>query len=98
MKQESTEENSVYLGRAMENKGIMYVLASKPYHEVKEPGYRTVMIGQDLKKRKMTAADRRLVDQIVRKKKIATATSLQQNISGSAALTDILWMQAGFFP
>lgn len=32
----------------MENKGIMYVLASKPYHEVKEPGYRTVMIGQDL--------------------------------------------------
>ena len=37
-------------------------------------------------------------DQIVRKKKIATATSLQRNISGSAALTDILWMQAGFFP
>ena len=48
MKQESTEENSVYMGSAMENKGIMYVLASKPYHEVKEPGYRTVMIGQDL--------------------------------------------------
>ena len=98
MKQESTEENSVYMGSAMENKGIMYVLASKPYHEVKEPGYRTVMIGKNMKKRKMTAADRRLVDQIVRKKKIATATSLQQNISGSAALTDILWMQAGFFP
>ena len=48
MKRESTEENSVYMGSAMENKGIMYVLASKPYHEVKEPGYRTVMIGQDL--------------------------------------------------
>ena len=48
MKQENTEENSVYMGSAMENKGIMYVLASKPYHEVKEPGYRTVMIGQDL--------------------------------------------------
>ena len=48
MKQESTEEYLVYMGRTMENKGIMYVLASKPYHEVKEPGYRTVMIGQDL--------------------------------------------------
>ena len=48
MKQENTEENSMYMGNAMENKGIMYVLASKPYHEVKEPGYRTVMIGQDL--------------------------------------------------
>ena len=48
MKQESAEENSVYMGRTMENKGIMYVLASKPYHEVKEPGYQTIMIGQDL--------------------------------------------------
>lgn len=48
MKQESTEENSVYMGRTMENKGIMYVLASKPYHEVKEPGYQTIMIGQNL--------------------------------------------------
>ena len=36
------------MGNAMENKGIMYVLASKPYHELKEPGYQTIMIGQDL--------------------------------------------------
>ena len=48
MKQKNTEENSVHVGIAMENKGIMFVLASKPYHEVKEPGYRTIMIGQDL--------------------------------------------------
>ena len=48
MKQENTEENSVHMGNAMENKGIMYVLAAKPYHEVKEPGYQTIMIGQDL--------------------------------------------------
>ena len=36
------------MGRTMENKGIMYVLASKPYHEVKEPGYQTIMLGRDL--------------------------------------------------
>ena len=48
MKQESTEEYLVYMGRTMENKGIMYVLALKPYHEVKEPGYQTIMLGQDL--------------------------------------------------
>ena len=48
MKQESAEEYLVYMGRTMENKGIMYVLASKPYHEVKEPGYQTVILGQDL--------------------------------------------------
>ena len=40
MKQESAEEYLMYMGSAMENKGIMYVLASKPYHEVKEPGFK----------------------------------------------------------
>ena len=89
MKQESTEENSVYMGSAMENKGIMYVLASKPYHEVKEPGYRTVMIGQDLPEEYEEKKDDSGRPETGR---------LQQNISGSAALTDILWMQAGFFP
>lgn len=102
MKQESTEENSVYMGSAMENKGIMYVLASKPYHEVKEPGYRTVMIGQDLpeeyEEKKDDSGRPETGRSDRKKKKIATATSLQRNISGSAALTDILWMQAGFFP